>query len=51
VDARPWAQVILDGHDLGQTPAATVPLRAGRRVLELRGPDGGVTRVELEIAP
>ncbi len=51
VNADPWAQLILDGHDLGQTPAATVPLRAGRRVLALRGPTGGVTRVELEVAP
>ncbi len=51
VDARPWGQVILDGRDLGPTPAATVPLRAGKRRLEVRAETGATTTIHLEISP
>jgi serine/threonine protein kinase len=50
VTARPHGEVRLDGVALGGTPLADIPLRAGRRSLVVRAPDGSETRVTIEVA-
>ncbi|MCB9550471.1 MAG: hypothetical protein H6705_00905 [Myxococcales bacterium] len=51
VDARPWGRVLLGERPLGPTPAAAVPLEAGRQTLRVVGPDGSETVVRIEIEP
>jgi len=39
-DARPWAAVLLDGHEVERTPLSRFPVPVGSHELVLRGPDG-----------
>ena len=50
IRAKPWAQLKVDGKRSGYVQGSrTVPLPAGRHVVELTGPDGvsGVYTVQL----
>jgi serine/threonine-protein kinase len=38
VSASPWAEVHVDGHELGVTPRRNLPLRAGKHMLTLTCP-------------
>ncbi|MEQ9703424.1 MAG: PEGA domain-containing protein [Sandaracinaceae bacterium] len=38
VNAAPWAEVVLDGRPLGNTPQRNVSIRAGRHTIVLRNP-------------
>ncbi len=49
VTAQPYGEVELDGVAMGGTPLADLPLRAGTRRLAIRGPDGSVTRLTIEV--
>jgi hypothetical protein len=44
VNARPWANVLVDGRDVGQTPIANLSLPIGRHELVLRHPQLGERR-------
>jgi type II secretory pathway predicted ATPase ExeA len=48
VNARPWANIEVDGVDFGPTPIAGIPLLAGPHRFRARMPDGRV--VEREVA-
>lgn len=50
VASKPYGRVLLDGVDLGPTPAGAVPLRAGARVLAVQS-DAGRTTLRVEVAP
>lgn len=41
VDALPWAQVFVDGVEMGTTPMARIPLTAGRHRIRLYNPETG----------
>jgi hypothetical protein len=41
VNARPWADVLIDGTAVGQTPLANVPLRVGPHQITFRHPQFG----------
>lgn len=49
VAADPWATVLLDGRPVGETPLAGLPLPSGASTLELRGPRGVATSVQLRL--
>ena len=49
LSAQPYGEVELDGVSLGGTPLADLPLRAGLRRLVVRGPDGSLTRLTVEV--
>ncbi len=51
VDAQPWGHILVDGKKMGEAPKAYIPLRPGKRRLEVRGPDGKTTTVQLEVVP
>jgi hypothetical protein len=44
INAMPWAEVWLDGRDLGQTPLGNVQIPIGSRELVFRHPDLGERR-------
>jgi serine/threonine-protein kinase len=44
VNARPWADVYLDGRKVGQTPLRLPKVRAGRHVVQLVNPDLGAKK-------
>jgi len=62
VNARPWADVLIDGAPVGQTPLANLSLRVGPHQITFRHPQlgerteqvvvnaKGVTRVALDLA-
>ncbi|MDX2009504.1 MAG: protein kinase [Myxococcaceae bacterium] len=39
IQARPWAFVFIDGHKVGQTPLADVPITSARPLIRLENPD------------
>lgn len=41
INATPWAEVFLDGRDLGETPIANVTTRAGTHEIVFRHPQHG----------
>lgn len=43
VDARPWAEVSVNGRDVDRTPVARYPLPAGRHVVVFHNPTLGLT--------
>jgi hypothetical protein len=45
INATPWADVLVDGRPVGQTPLGNVPVTIGDHVVEFRHPDYG-TRQE-----
>ena len=49
VNARPWANIEVNGVDLGPTPLAGIPLLAGKHQFRARMPDGRVLDREIEI--
>lgn len=52
VDVRPsWAHVMVDGRDVGVTPAYRLQLPAGRHVVELRRDDGSSRKRLVTVQP
>ena len=49
INASPWANVEVDGIDLGVTPLANIPLLAGVHSFRVRMPDGRVIERTIEI--
>jgi hypothetical protein len=49
INANPWANVEVDGIDLGVTPLANIPLFAGAHSFRVRMPDGRVIERTVEI--
>jgi hypothetical protein len=49
INASPWANVEVDGIDLGVTPLANIPLFAGTHSFRARMPDGRVIERTIEI--
>jgi len=49
INATPWANIEVDGIDLGATPLAKVPLFAGKHAFRVRMPDGRVIERTIEI--
>jgi len=49
INASPWANVEVDGIDLGVTPLANIPLFAGAHSFRARMPDGRVIERTIEI--
>jgi hypothetical protein len=49
INASPWANVEVDGIDLGATPLANIPLFAGAHSFRVRMPDGRVIERTVEI--
>ena len=41
VNARPWADVLIDGTAVGQTPLANIEIAAGRHEITFRHPELG----------
>ena len=62
VNARPWADVLIDGTAVGQTPLANIALRVGEHQITFRHPQlgertervvitaKGVTRIAIDLA-
>lgn len=44
INARPWANVLIDGTAVGQTPLANVPITVGTHVVVFRNPEFGEQR-------
>jgi hypothetical protein len=51
VNATPWAEINVDGVDVGVTPLAGLPLLPGRHTFQARMPDGRVLEQVVEIGP
>jgi len=49
INASPWANIEVDGIDLGATPLANIPLFAGEHSFRARMPDGRVIERTVEI--
>ncbi|MCH8084058.1 MAG: hypothetical protein IH885_07465 [Myxococcales bacterium] len=49
INASPWANIEVDGIDLGATPLANIPLFAGEHSFRARMPDGRVIERRVEI--
>ena len=49
INASPWANIEVDGIDLGATPLANIPLFAGAHWFRVRMPDGRVIERTIEI--
>ncbi len=50
VNATPWAEVLVDGVRIGETPLAAVAVTIGRHVLTFRHPELGERRVECVVS-
>jgi hypothetical protein len=50
INASPWANVEVDGIDLGATPLANIPLLGGPHAFRVRLPDGRVIERTIEIS-
>jgi serine/threonine-protein kinase len=51
VNARPWANVWLDGRAVGETPLANLRVPVGEHELIFRHPDLGERRVVAVVEP
>jgi hypothetical protein len=51
INASPWAMVVVDGIDMGETPIAGVPLLPGPHHFKAKLPDGRVVERTVEIGP
>jgi hypothetical protein len=49
INASPWANVEVDGIDLGATPLANIPLFAGEHSFRVKMPDGRMIDRTIEI--
>jgi len=49
INASPWANIEVDGIDLGATPLANIPLFAGTHSFRARMPDGRIIERTVEI--
>jgi hypothetical protein len=49
INASPWANIEVDGIDLGPTPLANIPLFAGAHSFRAELPDGRVIERTIEI--
>jgi type II secretory pathway predicted ATPase ExeA len=49
INASPWANIEVDGIDLGATPLANIPLLAGEHSFRAKMPDGRVIERTIEI--
>jgi hypothetical protein len=49
VNAVPWAQVFVDGRDVGETPLGGIALTPGRHEVTFRHPDLGERRQEVTV--
>jgi hypothetical protein len=49
INATPWANVEVDGIDLGATPLANIPLFGGTHSFRVKMPDGRVINRTVEI--
>ena len=49
INATPWANVEIDGIDLGATPLANVPLIAGKHAFRVKMADGRMIERTIEI--
>jgi hypothetical protein len=47
INASPWAQVLIDGKPVGETPIANLPLPIGEREIVFRHPQFGERRQTL----
>jgi type II secretory pathway predicted ATPase ExeA len=50
INATPWANIEIDGVDVGVTPIGAVPLLAGPHTFKARMPDGRVIERDVEIS-
>jgi len=50
VNARPWANIEVNGVDLGPTPIAGIPLLAGRHRFRAHMPDGRVLERDVDVS-
>jgi hypothetical protein len=48
VNARPWAEIHLDGQPLGETPLGELPVAPGSHVVSATLPDGRVVERNVE---
>ncbi len=52
INTIPWADIFVDGRNTRKrTPQLKMRVRAGKRVIGLRTPDGTMHRVEVEVSP
>jgi hypothetical protein len=49
INATPWAEVRIDGIDLGATPLAKIPLLPGVHAFRAEMADGRIIEEEIEI--
>lgn len=49
INATPWAEIEVDGRNLGETPLAGIPLEVGEHVFRARMPDGSVRERRLRV--
>ena len=49
INASPWANIEVDGIDLGATPLANVPLLSGKHAFRAEMPDGRIIERTVEI--
>jgi hypothetical protein len=51
IDASPWAQVSIDGRDVGRTPLGPLPLGLGDHEITFRNPAGSSDRQRVTVKP
>lgn len=51
INARPWAQVFIDGHFIGNTPLLKVPVKPGRHKVTFVHPTYGTSHTIVDLAP
>jgi serine/threonine-protein kinase len=51
INARPWAQILIDGRSFGNTPLVKVPLRPGRHKVTFTHPTLGTRNTTVDLAP
>jgi hypothetical protein len=44
LNSRPWAQVSVDGHAVGNTPQPNLQLSAGKHKIQLSNPQLGLAK-------
>ena len=49
INARPWADIWIDGQSAGQTPIANIPLRVGSHEIMFRHPQLGERRQTVQV--
>jgi len=51
INARPWAQVLIDGRPVGNTPLLRVPVKPGRHKVTFVHPTLGTRQTVVELTP